>query len=114
MAEYALPGSKLLGEKIAKEFANGINTVMLENHGVVIGSDDLFKAFMTFETLDYCARLEINARSLGKTPHGLSDKHMAMYELQDSPRDGRVRPAHPLKRRARRPRRDVQAHPQSV
>ena len=85
MAEYALPGSKLLGEKIAKEFANGINTVMLENHGVVIGSDDLFKAFMTFETLDYCARLEINARSLGKVPHGLSDKHMAMYKLKIHP-----------------------------
>lgn len=85
MAEYALPGSKLLGEKIAREFANGCNTVMLENHGVVIGASDLFKAFMSFETLDYCARLEINARSLGMTPKPLSDKHMAVYKLKINP-----------------------------
>ena len=85
MAEYALPGSKLLGEKIAKEFDNGVNTVMLENHGVVIGASDLFRAFMCFETLDYCARLEINARTLGKTPRALSDKHMAIYKLKVHP-----------------------------
>ena len=85
MAEYALPGSKLLGEKIASEFAKGCNIVMLENHGVVIGASDLFKAFMSFETLDYCARLEINARSLGQTPTSLSDKHMETYKLKVSP-----------------------------
>lgn len=85
MAEYALPGSKLLGEKIAKEFDSGVNTVMLENHGVVIGASDLFRAFMCFETLDYCARLEINARTLGKTPRALSDKHMAIYKLKVHP-----------------------------
>lgn len=81
-AKYAVPGSKLLGENIAAEFANGVNTVMLENHGAVIGSSSLFKAFMAFETLDYVARLEINARSLGKTPAGLSDKHLALYQLK--------------------------------
>lgn len=86
MAEYALPGSKLLGEKIANEFAAGVNTVMLENHGVVIGAADLFHAFMSFETLDYCARLEINARSLGCTPVRLSDKHMAIYRQKCAPK----------------------------
>ena len=86
MAEYALPGSKLLGEKIANEFASGVNTVMLENHGVVIGAADLFHAFMSFETLDYCARLEINARSLGCTPVRLSDKHMAIYRQKCAPK----------------------------
>ncbi len=85
MAKYALPGSKLLGEKIADEFKSGVNTVMLENHGVVIGAEDLFKAFMRFETLDYCARLEINARSLGKEPIELSDKHLDVYKAKVSP-----------------------------
>lgn len=85
MAKYALPGSKLLGENIAAEFAAGASTVMLENHGVVIGAPDLFKAFMAFETLEYCARLEINARSLGKVPHSLSEKHMAVYKLKVHP-----------------------------
>ncbi len=85
MAEYALPGSKLLGDKIAEQFEDGADTVMLENHGVVIGATDLFRAFMNFETLDYIARLEINARSLGKTPSALSDKHMAVYRLKVHP-----------------------------
>lgn len=85
MAEYALPGSSLLGERIAAEFAKGVNTVMLENHGVVIGADDLFNAFMKFETLDYCARLEINARTLGKTPVALNEKQMSYYKLKVNP-----------------------------
>lgn len=73
MAEYGLPGSMDLGNKIADVFASGINTVMLENHGVVVGGNDLFEAFQRFETLEYCARLEINARRIG-TPSELVSK----------------------------------------
>ncbi|MCL6460170.1 MAG: class II aldolase/adducin family protein [Gorillibacterium sp.] len=66
MADYALPGSTLLGEEIASVFAQGIRSVMLENHGIVTGGTDLFEAFKAFETLEYTARLEIEARRLGK------------------------------------------------
>jgi L-fuculose-phosphate aldolase len=66
MAEYGLPGSTELGEKIADVFATGINTVMLENHGVVVGGNNLFEAFMVFETLDFSARLQIKANRIGK------------------------------------------------
>lgn len=66
MAEYGLPGSSELGEKIAKEFRKGFNTVMLENHGVVVGGSSLFECFKSFETLDFCARLEIEANNIGK------------------------------------------------
>lgn len=66
MAEYALPGSEKLGENIASVFAKGINSVMLENHGVVVGGNNLFEAFRAFETLEFCARLEINANRIGK------------------------------------------------
>lgn len=66
MAEYGLPGSLDLGEKISRKFANGINTVLLENHGIVVGAEGLFKAFMSFETLDFCARLEISAHRMGQ------------------------------------------------
>ncbi|OQB14963.1 MAG: L-fuculose phosphate aldolase [Firmicutes bacterium ADurb.Bin193] len=65
MAEYELPGSAELGENIAKMFDTGSNVVMLENHGVVVGDKDIFSAFHAFETLDFCARLEINALRLG-------------------------------------------------
>ncbi len=65
IAEYDVPGSQGLSEKIADVFDSGVNTVMLENHGVVVGHKDLFAAFMAFETLDFCARLEINALKIG-------------------------------------------------
>lgn len=73
MAPYGLPGSMELGNNIANVFAEGINTVMLENHGVVVGGTTLFEAFQRFETLEYCARLEINARRIG-TPTELISK----------------------------------------
>ena len=71
MAKYDVPGSEKLGANIADEFVKGFNTVIMENHGVVCGAPDLFRAFMAFETLDFCGRLEIDARKLG-TPHSLS------------------------------------------
>ena len=36
------------------------------DHGVVCGAPDLFRAFMAFETLESCARLEIDATRVGK------------------------------------------------
>lgn len=77
LAEYGLPGSTELGDKIAKEFAKGMNSVILENHGIVVGSTSLYEAFMAFETLEFCARLEINGRKIGPTI-GLSDAHIEL------------------------------------
>ena len=85
VAAYACPGSTQLGENISKEFEKGINTVLLENHGFVVGAKDLFSAFMNFETLDYLARLEINAGTLGGEIHTISDKHMEIFKLRTSP-----------------------------
>ena len=65
MAKYGLPGSQDLGDKISVEFEKGFNTVILENHGVVIGAKTMFDAFKSFETLDFSARLEIDATSIG-------------------------------------------------
>lgn len=62
---YALPGSAELGEKIARQFAAGSQVVLLENHGTVTVGRDIFEAFMRFETLDFCARLEVRAARLG-------------------------------------------------
>ena len=79
MAKYGLPGSLDLGEKIADEFQKGFNTVMLENHGVVAGAVSLFDAFKAFETLDFCARLEIDAEKIGKT-NSLSNESIEWYK----------------------------------
>ena len=83
MADYDLPGSTILGEKIARVFETGSKTVMLENHGVVVGSDNLFNAFMAFETLEFCARLEINACLLGDI-RPLSDKYVAISKEKNN------------------------------
>ncbi len=75
MAPYDVPGSQGLSKKIAAEFSKGHNVVMLENHGVFVGAEDLFRSFMAFETLEYCARLQIEAAKIGKI-RALSDKHI--------------------------------------
>src|SRR5690606_29094148 len=56
-AAYATPGSERLGANIAATFADGYNSVLLENHGVVTGGSDLIDAFQRFETLEYCAQI---------------------------------------------------------
>lgn len=66
IAPYAVPGSEKLGDNISAEFAKGFNIVVLENHGVVIGGENLFECFMRFETLESTARLQINANKVGK------------------------------------------------
>ena len=75
MAEYDVPGSEALGENIAAAFAKGYDTVMMENHGVIVIGKDLFDAFMKFETIDMCAKLEIRAKCIGNIKP-LSQKHI--------------------------------------
>lgn len=87
IAPYGLPGSSDLGRKISEVIDRGINTVLLENHGTVVVAEDLFKAFMIFETFDYCARLEILARGIGKpvllSPEQLSADHCLPFQGEE-------------------------------
>lgn len=83
MAIYDVPGSTGLSIKVTNEFEKGNNVVMLENHGVFVGASDLFRAFMAFETLDYCARLQIEAAKVGKI-HPLSDKYVQISKEKQS------------------------------
>lgn len=62
---YALPGSLKLGDIISKEFEKGYDLIMMDNHGAVVGSKDLDTAFSLYETLDFAARMQINAISIG-------------------------------------------------
>lgn len=82
MVDYDLPGSVSLGEKIAREFERGLNTVMMANHGVVVGGANLFQAFMGFETLEFCAQLEVNALQLGQ-PKALSDRYVELSKTKN-------------------------------
>ena len=91
MAKYDVPGSEQLGRNIAEEFAKGYNSVLLENHGVVCGGKNLFGAFMSFETLDTCGRLEIDAAKLGK-PRLLTDEEIEIDASIGLPRLDEVIP----------------------
>jgi len=84
LAKYEVPGSQKLGDYIAEEFAKGYNTVLMENHGVVCGAQDLFRAFMAFETLDFCGRLEIDANKLG-TPRSLTQTQIGINNSKAIP-----------------------------
>jgi len=65
-APYALPGSEALGDNIAATFAEGYNIIILENHGMAAAGHTLLDAFHRLETLDFCARILIRARTLGE------------------------------------------------
>ena len=78
-APYALPGSNLLGERIAKVFGEGHDCVMLENHGVVVGGADFADAFRRFETLEFVAKTVVKARALGDVRY-LTPEQLAISE----------------------------------
>jgi L-fuculose-phosphate aldolase len=80
-APYALPGSEELGDVIAEEFKKGVNAVIMENHGTVVGGSDMVDAFQRFETIEFCARTLINGSTIGK-PNYLSDEQIAEFENQ--------------------------------
>ena len=82
IAKYAIPGSKELGDYIALEFEKGNNIVVMENHGVCIGADNLFNAFKMFETLEYCAAMEMIALQLGK-PVSLQESEINLTAKQN-------------------------------
>ena len=80
-APYALPGGEELGEKIALEFRSGVNAVIMENHGTVVGGTDLKDAYVRFETLEFSARTIINASTIGE-PTYLTDDEIEIFNAQ--------------------------------
>jgi L-fuculose-phosphate aldolase len=80
-AKYELPGSGLLGERIAEEFKKGFKAVIMENHGTVMGGYDLLDAFQRFETLEFCARTILYGSIIGK-PKYLTDEQIDDFEAK--------------------------------
>ncbi len=80
-AKYAISGGAKLGEVIAAEFSKGFKAVIMENHGVVLGGEDLKDAYVRFETLEFAARTIFNARSIGN-PVFLTNEEIDNMESQ--------------------------------
>lgn len=83
-ARYALPGSQALASNIAQTFAQGCHCVVLENHGIVVGGEDLTEAFQRFETLEFTAQTTIRASLLGEV-RLLSDRQLELSRRQAQP-----------------------------
>jgi L-fuculose-phosphate aldolase len=75
-APYALPGSQQLGANIAASFEKGCDSVILENHGVVVAGQALDQAFQRFEAFEFSAKTIIKANRLGHV-HYLDDSELA-------------------------------------
>ena len=82
VAPYALPGSDMLAKNIAEIFEKGCNSVIMENHGVFIGSTkSLDDAFRIFEALDFVSRTQLVAPLIsGQQARSLSDAQIEKYE----------------------------------
>ncbi len=97
-APYALPGSEALGQNIAASFSEGYNIVILENHGMAAAGATLLDAFHRLETLDFCARTLIRARTLGDVKvlsepalNLFDQRHNEMPEFVPTTHDSRER-----------------------
>lgn len=71
-SEYALPGSRELGNIVVGRFEEGYRTVMMDNHGATVGAADMTGALSKFETLDCLCKVLLNAPALGGTVSGTS------------------------------------------
>ncbi len=77
-------GGDGLSSKIANEFKGGDKmAVIMENHGVVVGGNNIMDALNRFETMELCANAFINAKSIGE-PISLSEKQLNEYKEQTS------------------------------
>ena len=83
-APYALPGSKALAESIVGAYARGFHSVILENHGVVVGDEGLQRAFERFETLEFTAKTIIKASLLGEVRY-LDDAQLELSRQSIEP-----------------------------
>lgn len=73
-SEYATFGTSVLAEK-ALEAMEDRNAVLLANHGLLAGGNDLHHAFNIAEEIEYCAEIFVRARAIG-TPVIIPDEEM--------------------------------------
>lgn len=63
-AEYATFGTRELAEKAFKAMKDR-KAVLLANHGLLAGAENLEQAFNIAEEIEYCAEIFVRARSIG-------------------------------------------------
>lgn len=74
VADYATYGTPELAEN-ACEAMKDRRAVLLANHGIIAGAQDLLNAFNIVEEVEYCSEVHIKAKSVGE-PVILDDAEM--------------------------------------
>jgi L-fuculose-phosphate aldolase len=80
-AKYCLPGSNELGDSISDQFKEGFNSVIMENHGAVVGDQNVIKAYERFETLEFACRTLVNTKIIGE-PKFLNNDQIKRFNDQ--------------------------------
>ncbi len=75
-AEYATYGSHELAINASKAMVDR-KAVLLANHGILAGSNDLLNAFNIIEEIEYCSEIYVKARTIGN-PIVLPDEEMKL------------------------------------
>lgn len=65
VADYATYGTHELAMNAAKAM-EGNRAVILANHGILAGAQDLLNAFNIIDEIEYCAEIYCKARAMGK------------------------------------------------
>ena len=64
---FAIPGSDELGRMVADAFKNKkYLSIIMENHGVVVGGKFLSEAYARFENIEYTAETIVHAKAIGE------------------------------------------------
>lgn len=79
VAPYAMTGTQAVADSILP-YVKDNNAVLLANHGAVTWGKDLWQAFTRMETLEQCAQIYLQVRTLG-TPQYLTPEQE--QELHD-------------------------------
>lgn len=82
-AKYELPGSESLGLSISDEFSKGSDAVIMENHGTVVGGKTIQQTFARFETLEFCAKTETQAATIGNV-YNLNDQQINRFNQREA------------------------------
>jgi L-fuculose-phosphate aldolase len=64
----------------------------MENHGTVVGGKTLQQTFARFETLEFCAKTEAQANSIGKV-FSLDEKQINTFHEKSSHKSGEIKSA---------------------
>jgi L-fuculose-phosphate aldolase len=67
-SEYALPGTPLLGENVAKVVEAGHRAVLLPSHGALCTGGNMRAAYKICGVLEKAARIYISVKSMGLEP----------------------------------------------